>query len=339
VIDAAGAMTAGQLRERHDGSRTGLELLRDLYLNRTGVLFLLMAGLSIGVIAASARTRGSASQFWLALGTSMLATTVYAFVQVMLTTQQFDRFLRGSIQESIGRQLAESQRQFMPSDQYVGVTAPGEGFNLDLNQSLRDSSLYIFRGVTGQYAVARLALLPRAWVPSELRLIMADPTKPKALDTRIQVVDGPDGDVAARRQELIRQIYVALVGAHVIRWRFDTVQVVLTADVHIERMEITDRDIFLTRFSGRENTTRFPSSMRFARESLIYQIYSRDCARLRDSPNVKQLDIPRDLSDEGYVQFLVDKGLDMTIDRLRQLRAEFEEFQRNVKPQLLPNSS
>lgn len=332
-------MTAGQLREHGDGVRTGLKSLRDLYMNRTGVLFLVMLLLSIAAIFEAAHSRGTASQFWLALGTSVLATTLYAFVQAMLTTQQFDRFIRGSIQDSIGRQLAESQRQFVPIEQYGGVTVPGAKFNLDLNQSLSRSSVYTFRGVTGQYAVARLSLLPRSVVPSEFRLIVADPTRPESVDTRIRVVDPPEGDWTARRQQLIHEIYMTLVGLHVIRWRFDAVHVNLTADLHIERMEITDEDIFLTRFSGRETTTRFPASMRFAKESLIYQIYSRDCARLSNSPNVRRFEVPRDLSDERYVEFLVDKGLDMTIDRFRELRTAFEQFRQNVTDQLLPNSS
>ena len=61
------------------------QLLRELYFNRTGIVFLLMVLVPVLMLVASAKTHGSASQFWLALGTATIATTGYSFVQVLLT--------------------------------------------------------------------------------------------------------------------------------------------------------------------------------------------------------------------------------------------------------------
>jgi hypothetical protein len=345
-------VATGGLRQADNGAApvsTGT-LLRELYLNRVGLLFLLMALVSVGMLYAAARTHGTSNQVWLALGTSILATTIYSFFQVLLTRHQLDRFLRSSIrgelaegQEAIRRQIAagESQlvstyreihRQFVPNAQYPSLLTPGDRFNRDLNQSLRTSDHYTFRGVTGQYAVTRLALLHT--VPSEFRLIIADPTKPAAVDSRVRRSAANHVEVA--RQELLDGIYQALVGVCLIRHKFDHVQICLTADPHIERLEVTDDAIFLTRFSDVEDpASRFPSTMRFARESLIYQIYSRDCARLAASPYVTHFDLPK-LGLGEYAQFLTEHAVPVSADRLESLRRTFLEFKDQVGPDLVP---
>ena len=68
-----------------------LQLLRSLYFNRNGILVLVMALVSVGLLYLSVRTHGTASQFFLGLGAATIATTVYSFLQVLLTTSQFNR--------------------------------------------------------------------------------------------------------------------------------------------------------------------------------------------------------------------------------------------------------
>lgn len=59
--------------------RTGRErLLRELYFNRTGLLFLITLLIAVGIFAISARTHGNANVFWLTLGTGMVAPSAYA---------------------------------------------------------------------------------------------------------------------------------------------------------------------------------------------------------------------------------------------------------------------
>jgi hypothetical protein len=53
------------------------------------------------MLVLSTKVSGTASVFWLAVGTSLLATGAYSVLQVLLTTRQFDSFLRASIDQSI----------------------------------------------------------------------------------------------------------------------------------------------------------------------------------------------------------------------------------------------
>jgi hypothetical protein len=134
--------------------RSEVQLLRQLYFNRTGILFLLMALASIGMLAASSKTSGVAGQLWLALGSATLATTGYSFVQVLLTTRQFNDFLADAIKSDIRSAMtaasAESmeqfralQTQYVPVATYPALDATNPGFNNDLNASNRGvGSLY-----------------------------------------------------------------------------------------------------------------------------------------------------------------------------------------------------
>jgi hypothetical protein len=184
--------------------RSEVQLLRQLYFNRTGILFLLMALASIGMLAASSKTSGVAGQLWLALGSATLATTGYSFVQVLLTTRQFNDFLADAIKSDIRSAMtaasAESmeqfralQTQYVPVATYPALDATNPGFNNDLNASIAASDHYIFRGMTARYALARLSQLPR--VPREIKIIVADPAKPGAVDFRARR-DAGTGDEA-----------------------------------------------------------------------------------------------------------------------------------------------
>ncbi len=78
-----------------------------------------MVLVSVLMLVASAKTHGSASQFWLALGTATIATTGYSFVQVLLTTRQLDRFLAGTIRADI-KEIARSTAEAIESrDRYL----------------------------------------------------------------------------------------------------------------------------------------------------------------------------------------------------------------------------
>jgi hypothetical protein len=203
------------------GSST-VQLLRELYFNRTGILFLFMAILSILMLIASTRTKGSASQFWLGLGAATIATTGYSFVQVLLTTRQFNMFLSNAIETDIQEAMAQGtaeametfravQAKYLPSATYPALDAANPRFNRDLNASMSASAKYVFRGLAGRHAVARLSLMPRP--PRDAVLIIADPTMPAAVDFRARhnARGGGDSAFELAKQDILDGILTSAI--------------------------------------------------------------------------------------------------------------------------------
>src|SRR5260370_37445944 len=88
-------------------------LVRELYFNRTGLLFLLTVLLAMGMSALAAHTHGDASTFWLTLATGIAATSASAAFAVLLTTKQFDAFLRTTIAQSVEEHVSLAARQLL----------------------------------------------------------------------------------------------------------------------------------------------------------------------------------------------------------------------------------
>src|SRR5260370_26162353 len=88
-------------------------LVRELYFNRTGLLFLLTVLLAIGMYGLAVATHGDASTFWLTLATGIVATSAYAAFAVLLTTKQFDAFLRTTIEQSVEEHVSLATGQLL----------------------------------------------------------------------------------------------------------------------------------------------------------------------------------------------------------------------------------
>jgi hypothetical protein len=139
----------------NDDNRSLTQLLRELYFSWTGIVFLIMALISVLMLVASAETHGTVSQFWLAVGSAVLATTGYSFVQTLLTTRQFNRFLSGTIQDDIRKEITKStdeamqifrsaRGRYLPSKTYPAHMSMDPAFNRDLNDSLSRSEHYVY---------------------------------------------------------------------------------------------------------------------------------------------------------------------------------------------------
>jgi hypothetical protein len=300
------------------------------------------------MIIASARTRGTASQFWLGLGAATIATTGYSFVQVLLTTSQFNTFLTTAIEDTIQEAMTKAtgeametlralQAKYVPVATYPALDATNPRFNRELNSALAGASRYIFRGMSARYAVARLALLSRP--PRSVTLIIADPSMPAAVDFRARHDAADASDVAFDRakKEILDGISMTLVGAYITRRRYDHIEFVLTPIPHVDRVELCDSAIFIQRYSEDEDgRTRFPSTVRFRPDSLIYQMFDRDCGSISSSPYARHLDLSGDLSEDEFRAMLEDMGVSMSSDRWEEMKRRFLEFRDQVSRELLP---
>lgn len=324
-------------------------LLRDLYYNRTGLLFLITILLAIGMYVLSGQTHGNASVFWLTLATGMVATAAYAAFSVFITTRQFDSFLRTTIKSTIDGQFStvstniletiqKQQHSYVPVAYYRATDHPDAIFNRDLNRNLTSSERYYFQGITARYMIARLA--NKQTFVDHIRVIVADPTKPESVVTRAKYdIDDGDGQLslAKARSDLINDIWMSIVGAHVIRRMSNRIEFCLLADPPIDRSEIFDEEMFLTLYSDPDSSGfRFPSTCRFPKDSMIYQMHTKDCTRLFVSPYTVRFEIPRDNKPDSLFTVLHNAGLHFDDTQYPRLKAEFLNFVESLPGEIKP---
>ena len=335
------------------GSVTDLpkaRLLRELYFNRTGLVLLLTILLAIGMYALAAHTRGDASTFWLSLATGIVATSAYAAFTVLLTTKQFDAFLRTTIEQSVRKDIANATDELLntvrqhssvhvPATSYPPTNSPDPAFNRDLNRNFMSSERYIFQGVTARYNVARLASLDTTF--DLVRIIVANPTEPDSVVARAKHAkhdrdgDISDAKIAQIRTDLLDDIWMSIVGAYRCWRKADRIEFCFLADPPIDRAEIFDEEMFLTCYSDPDSRGfDFPAAFRFPRDSMPYQMQLRDCARLFTSRYTTRLQIPRDAERESLFRALSDAGLDFDESQYERLNDEFRDLVRNLPGQM-----
>jgi hypothetical protein len=262
-------------------------------------------------------------------------------VQVILTTRQFNDFLSDSIKEDIQQSMTAAfrsrQSKYLPVNTYPGLDAPDPHFNSDLNACLSSSTRYLFRGLSARYAVARLAQLTRP--PRDVKIIMADPTKPAAVDFRARHDAGSGDDRAfdEAKKKIIDGIHMAIAGAYLNRRKFNNIELVLTPIPHVDRVEICDSAIFVSQFSDEEANSKFPSSLQFGRESLIYQMSLQDCNSILSSPYVARFGIPGSLGEVDFLQMLAQAGLQISMREWEEMKQMFTAFQERTSSQIMPN--
>jgi hypothetical protein len=316
------------------------QLLHALYFNRNGILFLVMALVSVGMLALSAKVHGTASQFWLAVGAATIATTCYSFLQVMLTTSQFNSFLTSAIKTNIEKGMDASrstQAAYLPVATYPALNEMNPKFNRELNEAISSSGRYVFRGMSARHAVARLSLLPRP--PHDISLIVADPAKPDAMNSRARhdAVDTSNEAFLKARQDIIDGIYMSVVGAYLTRRTYDRIKFGFTSIPDVDRVELCDTAVFIEQFSedGADKAT-FPSTLRFGKESVMYQMLNQDCNSVLASPYVNLLELSGDLSEEDFLAKLNGQGMTLSAEKWDDMKRRFYEFQQQVRDKLVP---
>jgi len=302
--------------------------------------------------ALAAHTHGDASTFWLTLATGIVATSAYAAFAALLTTKQFDAFLRTAIEQSVRRNIAavtdelvntvrQQNSAYVPATSYPPTNSPDLAFNRDLNRSFTSSERYIFQGVTARYNVARLASLDTTF--DLVRIIVANPTEPDSVVARAKHgkhdTDGSisDADLAQIRADLIDDIWMSIVGAYCCWRKADRIEFCFLTDPPIDRAEIFDTEMFLTRYSDPDSWEyEFPAACRFLRDSMPYQMQYKDCARLFTSRYTTRFQIPRDDDRRLLFRVLHHAGLDFDETQYERLKNEFWDLVRNLPDQMRP---
>jgi hypothetical protein len=185
--------------------------------------------------------------------------------------------------------------------------------------------------------LARLALLDSP--PRDIRLIVADPTRPDAVDFRARHEADSDSEQAfdEAKRKILDGIYMSIAGAYLTRRRFDHLEFHFTSLPHVDRVEICDEDIYITRFSDSSGErVTFPITSRFEHESLLYQMFYTDCSSLISSPYVTRLAIPGGLPEAELISRLAEIGISLSPERWESMKEQFrafkDEHQTGLKP-------
>lgn len=324
------------------------KLFRDLYFNKTGILLLSMGLASIGLVLWSSQIHGSAEEILLGLGVAVLAASIYSTFQVLLTTKQFNDFLVENIRQATTEAIAKQgdlvlgeyrsiQQKYIPVATYPEADSPGPKFNRDLNESIRGSSHYTFYGLTARYALARLSMLGTA--PRDIKIVMANPSQPDAVNIRArrEASSTDDGEFEQKKAAIIHGIYMSIAGAFLTRWNFDRIVLCLTAYPPVDRAELCDSSVYIAYFSDPEETrAQFPSTMKFARASLIYQIIEHECNRMFASIYSNNIEIKGSTTEEEFRGKLGEAGVIITDEDWLCLTSDFKKFSADHRAELIP---
>jgi hypothetical protein len=131
---------------------------------------------------------------------------------------------------------------------------------------------------------------------------------------------------------------MSIAGAYLTRRRYDRIELGLTPIPHVDRVEICDDAVFVSRFSEDEDGgTRFPSTARFGRDSLMYQMFYRDCNSILTSPYVRRMELSGDLSEDNFLAKLDTMDISVTPERWTEMmHANISGFMSISRAELAP---
>lgn len=312
-----------------DPDRRVFQLVKEVYYNRSGILLLLAVLVAVGIGAYSLNTEGRASQVYLAIATSLFATTLFAFLQTSLTALRYEAVLQESVVQTVGRlgedllqavdqQMTAQRRTLLEeigrhdvnreTEVYDPSPRPDPKFNADITESLSNTSRYTFKGVTGRLAAVRLYTLTSRNC-QEAHLIIAHPQSPSGFESRIAHILSYVDDTT--REEVLEDIrdsvLLTLVGARLAAPKFQTLSIDFVSDSQVNRLEIFDREVYLTLFSDTSDKgVTYPRTKRYSRRSDMYQVLTSETGRLRKNAKLSIIMRSSTTDDEiiGYAKQL-----------------------------------
>jgi hypothetical protein len=310
---------------------TAIELIKQIYNSLFGVFFLLSLISSVGLFISAANTSGTVQTFWLGVGTSLLASTVFSSLQVLVTNRANERLLLASVGQAaqdVADSVLERNRRYVPLAVYDETKTFNPAFNRDLTADLCNTTKYVFNGLTGRYVGARLLSINRRI--NEILVIIGDPSSDDAVRVRIEHRGAdPDFDREGVREQLRRHADLCVIGLFRSRRQHGPIELILTRTPMLDRVEICDHAGYLTLFSAREDRhSVFPQTLRWSPESPMYVTTHREAKRTAESPSNVRLRITPTMGEDELLTFYRDKlGRDLDRDGLEELQERFRQFE------------
>jgi hypothetical protein len=313
-----------------DFSLTANKLLKRL---SRGMQALLLAVIALGAVLllwlATTVHSGTWKEFLNAIATGLLVSAAFGIAQTLITNRVTTEMLRVSVIEEVSRSLAQASNAYYPTHEFAASTGPDPVFNSRLTQDLAHSFTYWFRGLSGRYAAARLAMNQN--VSLQAHLILPDPMIAGTFEGRVDyaVRHGiyPDLDINAIRDKVRRDIAVGVVGLFEACHGCAMIELVLTPMPLLDRYEIFKDAIWVTLYSDPGQGTKFPRTLRFPASSVMYLMQQADCLQTRSHPGARVIQLPRSVTDADMLrQFHEITGQDIDKAEYDRIRTDFKEF-------------
>lgn len=313
-----------------------LRLTKDVYFNRSGVLLAISVSVAMGLGLLALRTSGAKQQILIAISTSLFASTLFAFLQTMLTSLRYEALMSQSIEDGIEsatrrvlEEVALQQREFVPSDVYPAARTPDVRFNRDFMRDMRRTKRFLFRGVTGRYTIARLWSESRVF--DEVHLLIANPLNLRGMEPRVTHVIS-SGEAGIKYEEierrLVTEIYETVVCARLASAKCRSFTLHFLNEPQVDRVEVLDDALYLTLYSdSTERGTNFPRTVRFKATSSVYAIYMSQLVRSMDAAEQSMV-IRASATDQEVLDWLARLGRTASSEDLRSYEAQFTTFAR-----------
>lgn len=268
-------------------------------------------------------------QFLDAIATGLLVSAAFGIAQALVTNKVATELLRASVVEEVSKSLAESNNAFYPSHDFPASKAPGRSFNELLNRDLRNSSTFWFRGLSGRYTAARLAL--NESMALQAHLILPDPRIPGTIEGRVDYAFRhriyPSLSIDEIRQKIKRDLAVGFIGLFEARHGCALLELVLTPMPLLDRYELFRDAIWVTLYSDDRGGTTFPRTLRYPSSSVMYTMQQADCLQTRNHPSTRLIQFPRTLTHTDLPDLYREiTGETLSEDERTSLSEEFKKF-------------
>lgn len=325
-----GNETADALRRR----------IQQLSTSQQMVLLLVVALVAVSALWASHVVHPSGLKAFLnALGTGLFVSAAFGAAQALITGHITFDLLRQNVVSEVERMrrdfatevtdiVGRSNPRFLPQHVFRDTREPDKDFNKQISADLKQSNQFWFRGVSARYTAVRLFACPNASL--DAHLVLPDIADARSLDARAGYLirqgleNGSQSDVLRR---IRKSATVGLVGLYFARQQCASLEILLTPNPSLDRVELYDSAVWVTLFSSVASGTRFPETLRFGKDSLLRSMQYEECRQLKQSSTVRKFEFPRHMTDLDFLrQYREMTGEDLSVEELAELAAEFERF-------------
>ncbi len=314
-----------------------LSLLKLVERHANRVFGLVVLLLSIGSLAIAPHFSASLNAIFVAIGTSLIASLIFAFIYSGISERYHMLVIRNDLAQCIREEMKEvmhAYRALLPDDEFPLTNKPTERFNRTLIDSLKKSHFYYFKGVTGRHIPSRLIDVQARNLRCDLLLV--DPHNNELL--RLYILDrfGPgknQQEMALLFEKVKREIYMTIVAL------FDQahrLSIEITIGLYIcpivSRTEILDDLAFISYFTEK-TATDYPTTYLYKKDSFFYNTIFTDFRQTHSLVSSSTL-LDNHKTEAQLQQFLTDIGCDCTALPLSELRQEAETFDTNFRKDL-----
>jgi hypothetical protein len=345
--------------------------LKKVFLTLAGLIMLGAIAVGVGLVWAASFTEGEGVYFnlWIGIGVGLIASGVYSVFSTLFAYGALEKSLSATVDariESVAQTVADEgqrvsglltkvdasvaeqgkkvtdliqewHRRFLPDRQWQASRLSSDDLNTELNRSVRESSTYIFQGITGRAAAARIYIVkPRSLISATF--IIGHPGVSTPRDT-YETWDTASAQRQQAEQDRFNEILTTLVGAHQVRSLIPNVTIALVSEPPVDRTEITQDHCYVSRYTlmPEQEHYRFPPMTRYPSGSVTYVARSQECTALVNAQGDKVLRLPAAGSRDEFLKLLRRLRITMSNEQYEHHLAEFNETVDELEQRLLPD--